>query len=536
MGIKIPAVTLSVRAEAGEEAGELNGNAVGLGLLVLCLLAVFYGNTAQLASDAYRVLCIAFGATFAIAVLLGAAFDKRFHGVFRRYRPVVVASTVCCVTSVALLGVGYVPGVVQVVLAALCGMVLGCVTSLLVFYWGISFGRADAPNIAFNASISTAIAVLLYALVIEKLPFPAAHLVVCVVPLLNIFFLRERVTENLPNPDMREATYFSELNIARGSFAVKIFPALTCLGFVLALLLSHAGYCLTPAAGGAGAGLTALAMVLSCVIVLISTVQTARHDQSFNHTFRLMMPIVALFILPLPFTGTNEVSLGALLILTAMAMCITLSWTFLSNVCQEFRLSPVYVFGLGSGAIACGMLAAGAVATLAPPFVDGIMSQSTFGLVLCLVGLVVVCGLFPRKDDIHAIVVRSFAPGELYGAEDEGTVGEEAPTVGANASAVSGRDSARSPVSATSDAPAEGEQARKGRFMRRCDQVADTYLLSRRETDVLYLLAKGRNVGYIKEKLYISEGTAKTHVHHVYKKLNVHSQQELIALIESIEA
>ena len=71
--------------------------------------------------------------------------------------------------------------------------------------------------------------------------------------------------------------------------------------------------------------------------------------------------------------------------------------------------------------------------------------------------------------------------------------------------------------------------------MRRCDQVADTYLLSRRETDVLYLLAKGRNVSYIKEKLYISEGTAKTHVHHVYKKLNVHSQQELMALIDGVE-
>ncbi len=33
----------------------------------------------------------------------------------------------------------------------------------------------------------------------------------------------------------------------------------------------------------------------------------------------------------------------------------------------------------------------------------------------------------------------------------------------------------------------------------------------------------------------VSEGTAKTHVHHVYKKLNVHSQQELMALIDSVE-
>lgn len=524
MGIKIPAVTLSVRAKTGEEAGELNGNAVGLGLLVLCLLAVLYGNTAQLAPDAHWATCLAFGASFAVAVLLGAAFDKRCHGIFRTFKPVVIVSIVCCLTPAALLGAALAEPAIQPILGVPCGLILGVGTAFLVFYWGISFGRADSPNIAFNASISTAIAVLLYALVIEKLPSLAAHLIICLVPLLNIFFLRQRVTENLPNVDMRDATYFSELHIARSSFALKIFPALACLGFVLALLLSHAGYCLTPAAGATGVGFTALAMALSCIIVLVSTTQTAKHDQSFNHTFRLMMPIVALLILPLPFTGAAEASPGNMLILTAMAMCITLGWTFLGNVCQEFRLSPVYVFGLGAGAVACGMLIAGITSSLTPTFVGSTMSHSSFGLILCLFGLVVVCGLFPRKDDIHAIVVRSFAPEELYGADDADVPEEPVPDMQAPTSAPS-------PTSPET----EGDGLRKGRFMRRCDRVADMYLLSRRETDVLYLLAKGRNVGYIKEKLYISEGTAKTHVHHVYKKLNVHSQQELIALIDSVE-
>ena len=77
---------------------------------------------------------------------------------------------------------------------------------------------------------------------------------------------------------------------------------------------------------------------------------------------------------------------------------------------------------------------------------------------------------------------------------------------------------------------------RKGRFVRRCEYIADTYLLSRRETDVLFLLAKGRNVGYITQQLCISEGTAKTHVNHVYKKCGVHSRQELICLIDSFDA
>ena len=75
----------------------------------------------------------------------------------------------------------------------------------------------------------------------------------------------------------------------------------------------------------------------------------------------------------------------------------------------------------------------------------------------------------------------------------------------------------------------------RGRFMRRCDTVAQTFLLSARETEVLYLLAKGRSMNHIMEELVISEGTAKTHINHVYKKLNVHSRHELLDLIESIE-
>ncbi|MDR1184345.1 MAG: helix-turn-helix transcriptional regulator [Coriobacteriales bacterium] len=68
-----------------------------------------------------------------------------------------------------------------------------------------------------------------------------------------------------------------------------------------------------------------------------------------------------------------------------------------------------------------------------------------------------------------------------------------------------------------------------------CRRADARALLSRRETEVLFLLAKGRNAAYIQERLYISEGTARTHMRHIYKKLNIHTQQELIDMIDSIE-
>jgi DNA-binding NarL/FixJ family response regulator len=52
--------------------------------------------------------------------------------------------------------------------------------------------------------------------------------------------------------------------------------------------------------------------------------------------------------------------------------------------------------------------------------------------------------------------------------------------------------------------------------------------------DVFYLLAKGRTAAYISQKLYIAEGTVNTHTWRIYKKLNIHSQQELIELVDTV--
>ncbi|MFR3092668.1 MAG: hypothetical protein ACLTMP_13860 [Eggerthella lenta] len=74
--------------------------------------------------------------------------------------------------------------------------------------------------------------------------------------------------------------------------------------------------------------------------------------------------------------------------------------------------------------------------------------------------------------------------------------------------------------SSTQGERAESRKARAGRFKRKCELVANRYLLSK-ETEVLFLLAKGRNAAYIQKQLYISEGTARTHAPH-HKKLDIH--------------
>lgn len=82
----------------------------------------------------------------------------------------------------------------------------------------------------------------------------------------------------------------------------------------------------------------------------------------------------------------------------------------------------------------------------------------------------------------------------------------------------------------------EGDgEAKVGRFKKKCEAVADTFMLSRRETEVLFYLARGFKSTYIQEKLFISEGTAKTHIRHIYRKVDVHNQSDLMKLVNSVE-
>jgi DNA-binding CsgD family transcriptional regulator len=70
------------------------------------------------------------------------------------------------------------------------------------------------------------------------------------------------------------------------------------------------------------------------------------------------------------------------------------------------------------------------------------------------------------------------------------------------------------------------------RFKRSLRKLAEMRGLSARETEVLELLARGRNRSYISTQLVISEETTKTHIKRIYRKFGVHSQQTLLDMIE----
>lgn len=67
------------------------------------------------------------------------------------------------------------------------------------------------------------------------------------------------------------------------------------------------------------------------------------------------------------------------------------------------------------------------------------------------------------------------------------------------------------------------------------EAVISEYKLTARQQEVFRMLVRGRNASYIADTFVISISTSKAHIHNIYRKLNIHSQQELINLVEAAD-
>ena len=67
----------------------------------------------------------------------------------------------------------------------------------------------------------------------------------------------------------------------------------------------------------------------------------------------------------------------------------------------------------------------------------------------------------------------------------------------------------------------------------RCARIAAKFQLSARESEVFVLLAQGHTRASIAKKLFVSENTIREHVKSIYKKLYIHSRQQLIDMVDA---
>lgn len=625
MGIRVPRVT--IKADYGDEAsfGDLSLLSVGYGLHQAWIYATMFG-----ASSIMGVYSVSLGnvetdfsLAFIVSVVVFGAM-LLFHGIadqklLKYYVSRHVAVIAALLTSIGSMLLALPPFgmTADTVLQIASGIITGTGSSLLIIFWGTAFSRHDAATIVLNSAIAIAISVFVYAIILHHIPSPVGGAVTALLPIAELPFLLAKTPQ--PYTERDELPVFNPLPIKRGQFILRFGIPTAIFGVALGALRQSSIQTIVPAANASDQMLVLLAACVATVLILITLLALNTADK-WNKLFRPLVPFVAVAVFLLPMLEMGEFSMSSMILLAGYMCFEALIWICFGELSQGYRLSPVFVFGIGRGLLALSSL----FGSLLPTFALGSPESTPFGsetvVVALLMVMVVAYAMLPHDKEIQELVIPCplaqaavdgvFSPesakaafasrsdlaaegepaaetpkqddaversAETHGAEEaEAPATQDVQTAGAENA--EGKDASGAAVSASTKAAEKAEEAveeagssraaanadpypvrssaaqpqpkeeaapqssddlwpdgKRGRFKRKCELVANRYLLSRRETEVLFFLAKGHNATSIQEQLYISEGTTKTHIRHIYRKLDIHSQQELIQIVEHTE-
>ncbi len=679
MGIRVPRITL--KADFGDDAsfGELRALSLGYGLHQAWIFAAMFGASSIFGvpdlmeasgggaiSLAFLVSIIVYAAT----LLLCAATDQKFLSFYVSRKTTVGAAASMALGTLMLVPV--ISGTAGMAVHVVAGVMTGIGSGLLILQWGTAFARHEQPTIVINTAVAIAAGVVVYAVVLHLVPRPASGVIAALLPLLEMALLLQETPQ--PFTEREERPIFQPLPVNRGKFFMKLGLPIAVLGIALGALRQTSVQTILPAATGTEQALAVLAACGALVLVLV-TLLALQSASGWNRLFRPLVPFVAVVVFLFPVGGSDGSVISSLALLVGYMSFEAMLWICFGELSQQYRLSPVLVFGAGRGIQAITSLFGSMMPVFAVAWADILPMGNSTVIVILLLAMVFAYALLPSESEIRKLVLdcpvakliandgfnravaaqqaasarsaaeeaagseagdrpnpsAADAPDETPAAREdadaasthaapsapsqpddatapnqaarqaaqlEPTASMDTPSAGAGEAAPASSAAAQAapaastpaqaaPTSTASspadDAAARGQSAhvaptlaatpsaptapapatspaasapatsvspaamgsssggsiwpteKRGRFKRKCEATANRYLLSARETEVLFFLAKGHNATSIQEQLYISEGTTKTHIRHIYRKLDVHSQQELIQIVENAE-
>lgn len=630
MGFQVPRVTINIDFKEGTSFGELSLISLGYGLHQAWIYSSMFdkggifgtsglqaGPFNDQLSLAYFVSILVYGLLLLIASILDTRLIRPLHAT-----PTLIAAALLGSAGTLLLLApdGMPLGSEALQLAS--GVLTGAGSSVLLLAWGIAFSRRDSASVVINGALSIAIGFGIYGLVLHQIPFPWGGVASALIPFAEIallLVLRRHVSLDFDNRQL----IFQPLPINHARFVMRFGLPVFFLGVALGIMRQTSIETILP---GSAFDDQVLLFVTACAatVLIMVTFLALGGDERWHTFFRPLIPFIAVTAVFIPFTAGGASFWGTSVVLVGYMSFEALMWIFFSELSQRFRLSPIFVFGLGRGVMA---LAALGGSTL-PLFAGALGAPTGLGemgtVLIVLVAMMLAYALLPDEHEMASIVAvtprkvavqsASRAPlivvnegkadalerareGAVPSAPEQADVRTQVPAnwehavvaalaeLGETSGAASGQIASASSVvsaakgptavdamqddasdaSAASDtassastapsparqamdfsrsifaeetaapAPADDTPAARDRVRQRCEIVANTYLLSRRESEVMYYLARGYKSSHIQQQLYISEGTAKTHIRHIYRKLNIHSQQDLIYLIDEVE-
>ncbi|WP_302963011.1 LuxR C-terminal-related transcriptional regulator [uncultured Adlercreutzia sp.] len=425
MGFHVPRVTISI--DFGKEAsfGELSLISLGYGLHQAWIYSSMFDKggifgTAPLEvsplneelSLAYFMSILVYG----MLLLITSALDTKLIRFFHATPTLVGAAALGTVGTLLLLlpaSAGWNTEMTQIA----SGVLTGAGSSVLLIAWGIAFARRDSASIVINGALSIAIGFGIYGVVLHQLPFPVGAVASALIPVAEVallLVLRSHVSLDFDNRRL----IFNPLPINQARFVFRFGLPVFFLGVALGVLRQTSIETVLPGAGFEDQAI--LFVTACCAMVLIMVTFLALGGNERWHTFfRPLIPFIAVTAVFIPVSAGSDSVLTTSVVLIGYMTFEALMWIFFAELSQRFRLSPIFVFGLGRGVMALAALG-GSLLPVASAALPGIPAMGETGLViLVIVAMMVAYALLPEEREMMTIV--STAPCVKLAARTPGT-------------------------------------------------------------------------------------------------------------------
>lgn len=522
------------------------------------------------AGDIYLAQSSFFEISLAASVIchpIGGLVTYRWPALARALRWPAALGMCLSVAAAALAG-GARQGAMAV-LVAIAALVSGATSAFLDVSWAQVYGRLEPGRSGryITGSLALAFASYYVLILLSKLHPVIPVLVTLVLPLISAWALRqsdrelERTRTEAASPALPDVhPAHNAAQIAR----VLWQPVLGSLIFFLAYgcLNSIALVRLDVNELGTASILLDFVAALALLAVL-----TLRRRVSIDLAYSLAMVLVTTGFVLLPFSlGIDEASsdsqlaLSSSLVSAGMGLFDLLLLCMIAQCAYDYRTSGALISGFVRGITIGASALGGVIGTRMVDVLSGGEASLLFVLIGALYLLVISMSLYLGRrgarrvpDDGHDGMVGEAqgeeGAGEGAPAGDTGRAGKPgrhgAPAVGGNASTEAAGTGMGGVLGSSGGTPGTDKAIGSGTgtsasapattritLDERITELANEFHLSRREVDVLALLARGRSIPFIAEALVISENTVRSHTQRIYVKLDVHSKQELLDLVQ----
>ncbi len=426
-----------------------------------------------------------FGAVAASAVsyfVLGSGFRRAtiiarrsWYGVATA--AVMMAGAILCLVWIELLG-AHVDAAGPLVVLAAGSICMGVGTSCQLIEWGRVFGFLGPREVLYHGIIAMTLSAAALA-ALSFAPALVARLVFVFIPVpLALCFAR--VIKPLPKKAMYEQGLDAELHVPWKFLVTALLHGLA-LGVLLGGFLAGQTFHSTL--------MSSMGFLVAAFILLLTSIFV---KMDFNHLiYQIGFPLMACGAVVVACFGTGA-QWGMFIQLVGFCYVHLIMWGLCSYLTKRFSLSAAWVVAWPTCCLMMGQLAGGVMASV---LANGAIQSNAMQTLETVVSFVVLLAALLMLSN------RNLTTGW----------GIAIPANNIDAAAV---------IDPT-------EQAIRA--------IAVEVGMTPRETDVFAFVARGYNRKSISEELMISEETAKSHTNGIYRKMGVHSQQELLASVKKCE-